>query len=664
MAGTKNLFNADPLEVVIEALEKGNGISFDHNYVTIAITSVNATDITVSVEPNPIDTGCPYVEGISFNLNKLDLSRQIPKDVAYSGSWPASFEIFSSFMLANYGLRIKSGQWEISYDSTVVVLDDDAVIDKDLSVSRNILLRPTAAHPLFLNSMAIPIFVTSVENSFGVLGLNVVGGDGIKVVGDTADVRFTPVGGMAPYSFTIVSGTTPATLSEDSSSLTGVYEFSGDYSFVVQVTDSSGQYAQTQVNIAVQLSPFVILNGAPDGVLGQFYSHRYVGQGGVPPYSVHQINRLPVGLSIDSNGLLTGMPDTGIQDISVIFSDSVGNRFTLEDTIVVDGRDTSIVRTNLKDALTDWLELGAGHDVSYGVQSHPDGSSWSDSSLSVTNRRGPIAGAIDINYGFIVKLSEQIAMPKIAIALMAAKGFLSMGGCLFSAIDGDTGIDIRTSDQSDSQLLITVWVDGEPHALLTPENIEVLTDDFALITVQAADGILSVHRNTTLISWMFIPTVTTNLIGNTSYTIGRQSNYIEGYQWNGSLSQVLIFNQRLFQDQLAYLSNAGIGIQYWQLTNETDYWITPLSLIPTDQQTQIGQPFDQVVVQMGSRPIIHDPILCGGALPPGTFLDTSDLSNWRLVGTPTQAGVFTPYWVAQGDKEVKGVSVQIVVTNP
>jgi hypothetical protein len=660
MAGTKNLFNTDPLEVITETLERSNGIRLQREYVTITIATDNGATTLVTVSPNPVAGYCPYVEGISFQLDKLDVSGRIPHDMCYSGEWPATSQQFATFMLTSYGLLLLPEQWEVVRGDTVFPLDGSIDIGGDLTEGREITLRTTQNHPLFVEGMSIPLFVTNPTENFGVLSLNIMG-DEEGLIGDEANVQFVPAGGLPPYLFTLLEGSLPAEINEDGSGLTGSYNVTGQFDFTIQVEDSTGQTAQASGVLSILLGQFTVVMGAPNGTLGVPYSHQYECQGGVPPYRVRRVYQIPMGLELTQGGLLHGTPDAGEHDIVIGFEDSIGDRFTLYDTIQVAGRDNVIVRLALKEALTDWLELGAGYSAGLGLQSHPSGSSWEAVNLVSANKRGPIAGALDIHYGYLAKTNVQQPLSEIAVAMMVSKGYMSMGGCLFSNLGNNVGFDIRVGDQNDSQLRITAWVNGEVYGLVTPENVEVLTDTPALITVQVAGGTLSIHRDATLIAWTQIPDSATSLLASSPFTVGRQSNYTSGYQWNGTVSQVMVFNQRLWGDQIAYLSNGGVGIQYWQLTDETDYWVSPLQFMSTDAQAQVGVPFDQVVVQVGTRPIIHGPILCDGALPSGMTLDVSDLQNWRVIGTPTQAGTYISYWVGQGEKEVKGVQITIVV---
>jgi hypothetical protein len=160
MAGTKNLFNTDPLEIVREALERANAIPLQHEYVDIALSNLGPTDALVVISPKTVSGQTPYVDAISLSFPKLDMSEKLPKDMCYSGTWPATFADFASFMLTSYDLLILPGQWEIRHGATIYPLDGTVLIDPDLSSDRTLLLSAAQAHPLFTPSVMFPLLVT------------------------------------------------------------------------------------------------------------------------------------------------------------------------------------------------------------------------------------------------------------------------------------------------------------------------------------------------------------------------------------------------------------------------------------------------------------------------------------------------------------------------
>jgi hypothetical protein len=80
----------------------------------------------------------------------------------------------------------------------------------------------------------------------------------------------------------------------------------------------------------------VSVTGPDRGVLGTPYSQYLIPLGGTPPYTVVQTN-IPAGLTVDNGALLSGTPQEGGDNLTVLYtiSDSGGNFF---ETIIVNLR--------------------------------------------------------------------------------------------------------------------------------------------------------------------------------------------------------------------------------------------------------------------------------------------------------------------------------------
>ncbi len=119
---------------------------------------------------------------------------------------------------------------------------------------------------------------------------------------------FFASGGRQPYAFTLESGSLPNGLRLDSSGvLTGLHLAHGVYPFRVKVTDAAGLSASLDTTITVNGPQHL-----PAGQVGVSYNNRFQPDFGTGPYTVtinnSAIGRLPEGLTLNSDGSITGVP--------------------------------------------------------------------------------------------------------------------------------------------------------------------------------------------------------------------------------------------------------------------------------------------------------------------------------------------------------------------
>jgi hypothetical protein len=142
-----------------------------------------------------------------------------------------------------------------------------------------------------------------------------------------AGVTLAATGGVAPYTWSISSGSLPAGLSLNSSTgtISGAPTTAGLSSFTIQVADSepSPQKATLPASIASSSGTLAISTASlPAGTDGAAYSQTLATSGGVPPltWSVGTSPALPAGLSLaSSTGAISGTP-TGVSATSPQFT--------------------------------------------------------------------------------------------------------------------------------------------------------------------------------------------------------------------------------------------------------------------------------------------------------------------------------------------------------
>jgi len=134
------------------------------------------------------------------------------------------------------------------------------------------------------------------------------------VVSTSYSETLTTNQGTAPFDFSLVNGALPAGLSfSDSGELTGIPTEAGTYTFTILVTDSnqnSGGRVFTLVVVA-EAPQITTITPLPDILTEASYFTSFAGAGGTPPYTWSVVSgNLPPGLSLSSNGTLSGFPAT------------------------------------------------------------------------------------------------------------------------------------------------------------------------------------------------------------------------------------------------------------------------------------------------------------------------------------------------------------------
>jgi hypothetical protein len=129
-------------------------------------------------------------------------------------------------------------------------------------------------------------------------------------VGVSYTQQFSVVGGTAPYTWSLVSGSVPG-LAFDASrvTLSGTPTTPGSFTFTLQSRDAAGLSASRAFALTISPAQLSIASPTqlPDGTLGASYTYQMTAAGGIPPYT-WSANGLPDGLSIDPNtGVIAGV---------------------------------------------------------------------------------------------------------------------------------------------------------------------------------------------------------------------------------------------------------------------------------------------------------------------------------------------------------------------
>jgi large repetitive protein len=146
-------------------------------------------------------------------------------------------------------------------------------------------------------------------------------------------------GGVAPYTWSKQAGTLPTGLSFSGGTLSGTPTTAiGPVSITFKVTDSLGVSTTKVLTITIVGSPVISTTSPlPGGEVGLLYSRNLAATGGVPPFTwTIQTGTLPAGLSLNTNGTISGTPTTaGTSNITLRVTDSLGASITKSFTLTI-----------------------------------------------------------------------------------------------------------------------------------------------------------------------------------------------------------------------------------------------------------------------------------------------------------------------------------------
>lgn len=143
-------------------------------------------------------------------------------------------------------------------------------------------------------------------------------------------VAFTANNAQAGYGFSLSAGTLPPGMQLSGNVLSGTPTAAGTYSFTVKAVDSRGCKGENAYIMTVngKACPTITIGPAafPPGATGNAYTQNFIANGGAAPYQFSvSAGSLPAGLSLGSNGALTGVPtEPGIANVTIKATDANG----------------------------------------------------------------------------------------------------------------------------------------------------------------------------------------------------------------------------------------------------------------------------------------------------------------------------------------------------
>jgi hypothetical protein len=118
-------------------------------------------------------------------------------------------------------------------------------------------------------------------------------------------------GGLAPYSWSVITGTPPDGVNLTNGTLSGIPATAGTSNFTIRVLDSSTPPQNFQRNFSLTINTVLTIttSSLPGGVTGTAYSQNLVSAGGTAPFTWSiSAGSLPPGLTL-SGATITGTPN-------------------------------------------------------------------------------------------------------------------------------------------------------------------------------------------------------------------------------------------------------------------------------------------------------------------------------------------------------------------
>jgi uncharacterized repeat protein (TIGR03803 family) len=154
---------------------------------------------------------------------------------------------------------------------------------------------------VFSISLALTVTTTSLPNG---------------TVGSVYSQQLSAVNGQPPYSWWLIFGSLPSGMTlATNGMISGTPTTNGTFNFSMQVTDALSKTATRTLTLNISPPLQVTTVSLPNGTNGAVYSQALAATGGQTPYNWSLISgSLPTGLTLATNGVISGTPTTNGTD--------------------------------------------------------------------------------------------------------------------------------------------------------------------------------------------------------------------------------------------------------------------------------------------------------------------------------------------------------------
>ncbi|MBL8211354.1 MAG: putative Ig domain-containing protein [Bryobacterales bacterium] len=274
---------------------------------------------------------------------------------------------------------------------------------------------------------AVRTLTLQVQNVLNILTTSLPG----ATLNTAYTTQISAAGGVPPYSWSILSGAPQGLSINNQGILSGTPTQAGTYSLQVQVRDTAGTTANRTFTLAVQSVLQITTSTLPGATLNNPYQTSLAAAGGTQPYSWSTSSALPAGISLSTEGVLSGTPtQPGSFPLSITVRDSREASASATLTLTI-GTNLQIL-TNAVPAAVPGNSYSTVFTASGGVLPYQ----WSaPNGLPPGLQLDPVSGALSgvlpltaTNYSFVIQVRD-------AANQIASRSYTLLTGSLLTIVN-------------------------------------------------------------------------------------------------------------------------------------------------------------------------------------------------------------------------------------